>query len=55
MSLWFFGFRFLTLQAGAVETAANILELKKMGMLRQDGGDMVPANYPDATFYINQT
>ena len=37
------------------ETAANILELKKVGMLKQDGGDMVPANYPDATFYINQT
>ncbi|MEM0254144.1 MAG: class II glutamine amidotransferase [Candidatus Bathyarchaeia archaeon] len=35
------------------ETAANILELKELGMLRQDGRDRVPANHPDATFYTN--
>ncbi|MEM3466227.1 MAG: class II glutamine amidotransferase [Candidatus Jordarchaeales archaeon] len=35
------------------ETAANILELKKRGMLKQDGRDRVPANHPDATFYTN--
>ncbi|MEM2029457.1 MAG: hypothetical protein QXS05_08790 [Candidatus Bathyarchaeia archaeon] len=35
------------------ETAANILELEKMGMLKQDSRDRVPANHPDATFYTN--
>ncbi|MEM3716517.1 MAG: class II glutamine amidotransferase [Candidatus Bathyarchaeia archaeon] len=35
------------------ETAANILELKELGMLKQDGRDRVPANHPDATFYTN--
>ncbi|MEM2027130.1 MAG: class II glutamine amidotransferase [Candidatus Bathyarchaeia archaeon] len=34
------------------ETAANILA-KKVGMLKQDGRDRVPANHPDATFYTN--
>ena len=37
----------------SIETAANILELKEVGMLKQDGRDRVPANHPDTTFYTN--
>jgi len=48
MSLWFSGFRFLTLQAGVYRDSSQYTRAKK-GI----GRDMVPANYPDATFYTN--
>jgi len=55
MSLWFSGFRFLTLQAGVYGDSSQYTRAKKLGMLKQDSRDRVPANHPDATFYTNQT
>jgi len=53
MSLWFSGFRFLTLQAGVYGDSSQYTRVKKLGMLKQDSRDRVPANHPDATFYTN--
>lgn len=35
------------------EVAINVLELKEIGMLRQDSRDNVPSDHPDASFYTN--
>lgn len=35
------------------ESIANVLELKKMKMLKQDSRDVVPENDPEATFYTD--
>lgn len=38
---------------GLEEAVANVLELRRTGMLEQDGRDTVPASHPEATFYTN--